>query len=123
MDKIDSKLLSNAQYKKSLSISFFNSLNAAIEIIKCRYSEMPEKDVKEKIAEWRDWFISEHAKYYEENILNIGVYNSKDSIEKLNATTSLEELTNVWMSFSEDERRDGDIIKLKNELKLKYEKT
>jgi len=27
------------------------------------------------------------------------------------------------MSFSEDERRDGDIIKLKNELKLKYEKT
>jgi len=38
-------------------------------------------------------------------------------------TKTLEELGSLWITLSEDERRDETIVKVKNELKKKYEET
>ena len=115
----DNIVLSNAQYKKSLSIAFFNATNAAIELIKG--NEMPPDEKKKLIVEWRDWFLAEHKNYYATVIATVGVnYRAEESIAKLKTTKSLEDLQTVWVLLSEDERRDGEILKVAKELKAKY---
>ena len=119
----DERILKDAQFRKGLSIAYFNSLNAAISLISTDKEYYDEKELKEKITQYRDWFLDEHKRYYSEVIAQIGVnYIAKDTIEKLNGTTNLEELKSVWLSLSEDERRDGSILEVKSELKIKYEK-
>ena len=113
---INEKLLKDAQFRKGLSIAFFNATNSAIEMIKA------QGDVtKEAFIEWRDWFLSEHAKYYAETIAKIGLpYNPQQAIEKLRATNNAEEFKKVWLELSEDERRNEVIIKVIKELQDKY---
>ena len=116
------KLIKDAQYRKGLSIAFFNATNAAIELVKNRnYPKL--EDYQGDITAIRDWFLEEHARYYAEVIARVGVlYDVRESIKKLEATQNMEELQNAWIAFSEDERKDAAIIKIKNELKQKHEK-
>lgn len=116
----EEQLIRDAQFRKGLSIAFFNATNSAISLA-VEYKPNQE-DVKEFIVKYRDWLLEEYKKYYSEIIASIGKkYDSKETIEKLKATKSLEELKSVWISLSEDERRDGEIIKETNKLKKQYE--
>jgi hypothetical protein len=120
---MDEKLIKDAQYRKGLSIAYFNSLNASIELAKVMWPDMPGVDAKKFIAEWRDWFLEEHKTYYATVIANVGAnYKAKDSIAKLKATKSLEDLQAAWRALSADERHDGEIIKVAKDLRKSYEK-
>ena len=115
-ENINGKLLKDAQYRKGLSIAFFNASNCATELVKAE-----GEITKEKFVEWRDWLLTEHARYYAETIAKVGVaYNREATILKLNAVNSYEELREVWTKLSEDERRDVEIVKVKQQLKEKY---
>lgn len=124
------KIIRDAQYRKGLSIAYFNSLNAAIELVKVELGEMgsgvrdlEEGYIRNAISLWRDWFLEEHKEYYATVIASLGVnYDRKESIKQIKAAKNLEGLKNVWLLFSEDERQDDEIIKVKNETKKKYEK-
>jgi hypothetical protein len=124
MDKIDDKILSNAQYRKSLSIAFFNATNAAIELISSgKVNPSEGEGVKELLTYWRNWFLEEHKNYYATVIANIGVnYRADESIAKLKVAKNLEELKNIWISLSADERIDGEILKEVKKLKKSYGK-
>jgi len=119
----EEQLIKDAQYRKGLSIAFFNATNNATQIMKLKdTSNLTEEQIQKQIQFWRDWLLEEHKKYYSEVIANIGKkYDSKETIEKLKAAKSLEELKSVWISLSEDERRDGEIIEATNKLKKQYE--
>lgn len=123
----DEKIIKDAQYRKGLSIAFFNATNNATEIVKMIYQEHPQsanEQIIKDISFWRDWLLEEHKTYYATVIANIGAnYKAEDSIAKLKKTKTLEELRTAWLQLSEDERRDGDIKKVANELKKKYEET
>ena len=116
----DDKIIQNAQYRKSLSIAFFNATNAAIEM--CRGLNIYEEKTKEKIIEVRNWFLEEHKNYYASVIANVGQnYKTEESIAKLKTAKTLEDLQMVWRLLSEDERRDGEIQKVAQELKKKLQ--
>ena len=116
------QLIKDAQYRKGLGIAFFNATNAAIEIV--RTQRLSKQETKKFIVEFRDWLLDEHSDYYAEVIAKIGVpYNAKVAIKKLKAAKDFEALKTVWIVLSEDERRDKDIVKVKNQVKAKYEKT
>jgi len=122
MSNVDDKILKDAQYRKGLSIAFFNATNAAVEFAKIN-GLAGVLDPRKFIADWRDWFLEEHKNYYATVIANVGQnYKAVDTIAKLNKTTNIEELKVIWLSLSEDERRDGEILKVKATLKKKYEK-
>ncbi len=119
----EEQLIKDAQYRKGLSIAFFNATNNATQIMELKdTSNLTEEQIQKQIQFWRDWLLEEHKKYYSEVIANIGKkYDAKETIEKLKAAKSLEELKSVWISLSEDERRDGEIIEATNKLKKQYE--
>lgn len=120
MDKNNDKLMRDAQFRKGLSIAFFNATNAAIEFAKIN-GMSGVMDPKKFITEWRDFFIEEHKNYYALNIASIGVtYNVADSIAKLNETKTLEDLQNVWRNLSADERKDEEISKVAKQLRGTY---
>lgn len=139
----------DAQYRKGLSIAFFNATNAAVEMVKLEKSLNPiispikivknpkaktktkgkkeaeymitPQSTEDRIIHWRDWLLSEHKTYYETVIANVGVnYRSEDSIAKLKEAKNLEELNKAWRNLSQDERHDGDIIKVAQELRNTY---
>lgn len=129
------KLLKDAQYRKGLSIAFFNATNAAIEMVKVEGSKKVisikkkgkvvkwEVPIEERIEYWRKYFIQKHQEYYTEVIANVGVnYKAEDAIKKLKEVTDWEGFKKVWRTFSEDERRDPEIRKVAVEVKNKYEK-
>ena len=119
MDK--ETLIKDAQYRKGLGIAFFNATNAAIEIVSTQ--RLSKEETRKFIVEFRDWLLDEHSTYYAEVIAKIGVpYDAKVAIKKLKATKDFEALRTVWIVLSEDERRDKDIVKVKNQVKAKYEK-
>lgn len=116
------KIIKDAQYRKGLSIAFFNATNAAVEFAKIN-GLAGVIDPKKFIAEWRDWFLEEHKTYYATVIANVGVaYKAEDSIAKLKATKTLEELQTTWRLFSADERKDAEIIKVAQALRKEYPK-
>lgn len=120
--EINNEILKDAQYRKGLSIAFFNATNNAIEMVKSFGTMESGERLREQIIIWRDWMLEEHKNYYSTVIANVGAnYKLEDTLAKLNATTTKGELLKVWLSISEDERRDGDVQKLKDELKKKYE--
>lgn len=120
---IDDKILRNAQYRKGLSIAFFNSTNAAMNILGQFKEDDNVEDWKESIQYWRNWFLEEHKEYYVNVIANVGkAYDAPETIKKIKKTKTLEDLHLLWIALSEDERRDGEIIKVKDEMKQKYEK-
>jgi len=115
-NQLDDKIIQNAQYRKSLSIAFFNATNAAIEM--CKGLNIHEEATKKKIIELRDWFLEEHKNYYATVIVNVGVnYKTEESIKKLKDAKTLEDLQTAWRLLSEDERHDGEIRKVAQELK------
>ena len=114
---LNEKLLKDAQYRKGLSIAFFNATNCATEMVKAE-----GKITKKRFIKWRDWFLAEHTKYYAETIAKVGVaYDPQDAIQKLKKTSNLDELKGAWIGLSEDERRDAEVIGVKKQLKEKYE--
>lgn len=116
----NNKVLKDAQYRKGLSIAFFNATNSAISLIAPREIADREEALKE-VVRVRDFFLAEYQNYYTQVISSVGVnYKSEDSIAKLEATKTKEELNKVWRELSEDERRDGDIIKVAQKLNAKY---
>ena len=117
--KKQDSLLKDAQFRKSLSIAFFNATNASIELVK--NISLSEKETQEKISFWRNWFLEEHKNYYATVIANVGVnYKVEDSIAKLKEAKTIEDLNTAWRLLSADERRDGEIIKVAQQLKKKY---
>ena len=124
MNNINDKILSNAQFKKSLSIAFFNATNSAMSLIGDKFNPLSdEKLIKEFIVKYRDWLLEEHKNYYATVIANVGAnYKVEESIIKLKSTTSFNELEAVWRLLSEDERRDEEIIKVAKLQKDKYPK-
>ena len=117
------KLIKDAQYRKGLSIAFFNATNAAVEFAKIN-GLVGCADPKKFIAEWRDWFLEEHKTYYAQVIANVGVnFKPEDTIKKIEKTKTLEELKSVWFSLSADERKDKEVLKVVSQLKKKYEKS
>jgi hypothetical protein len=126
------KVMKNAQYRKSAGIAFFNATNSAIEMVKAEGKQykvvkkggknfkklIPTED---RIEYWKQHFLTKYTKYYGEVIANIGMnYIAKDTIEMLNKCKTKEEFIKSWLSLSEDERRDGDIIKTKDLIKAKF---
>lgn len=124
------KLIRDAQYRKGLSIAYFNSLNAAVELTKAIIAKGNTEDINKNprivldmLYKFRDEFIAEHDDYYARVIANVGVsYSVANAVEKLEAVKSLDELRNVWVGFSEDERRDPKIRETAGEVKKRYEK-
>lgn len=67
--------LRGAEYRKTWSIAFFSSTNAAIELLKITKLDInggKKGEVKTFLKEWRDWLLEEHGKYYAENIAVVG---------------------------------------------------
>jgi len=123
MENNHDNVLKDAQYRKGLSIAYFNSLNASIELAKVMFPDMEGVDTKAFISEWRDYFLEEHKNYYANVIAKVGTnYKPEVAKTKLINAKSIDELKVVWQSLSEDERRDKDIIILTQSLKKKYEK-
>jgi len=115
----DEKIIKDAQYRKGLSIAFFNATNSAISL--CAGMNVYEGDTLKKVFQIRDIMLEEHKNYYATVIANVGVnYKAEDSIAKLKATKSLEDLQTAWRLLSEDERRDGEIIKVAQVMRVKY---
>lgn len=122
--EINADILKDAQYRKGLSIAFFNATNASIALIASEPQlRVDEEAMIKNVLRIRDLFLEEHKNYYATVIANVGAnYKSEDTIAKLNATKNYEELKSVYLSLSEDERRDGDVIKVAQSLKEKYAK-
>lgn len=116
------KVIKDAQYRKGLSIAFFNATNAAIQLYTTIHNDgCTQYETRQFIKETRDWFLEEYKNYYANVIAQVGTsYNAKESIEKLQATNTKDELNSVWISLSADERKDGDIRKVASELNQKY---
>src|SRR3990167_4304445 len=115
---MDENILKDAQYRKGLSIAFFNATNAAIEM--CKGLNIFEKATKKKITDVRDWLLEEHRNYYAAIIAKVGNnYDVNEAVKKLKAVKSKEELHTVWLMFSEDERQDAEISKVAQEMKSK----
>lgn len=136
MSTPDNQVLKDAQYRKTLSIAFFNSVNSAIEMVKFEAGQIVEKKVPAKGAKkvqkksvfslegrlehWRDYFLNQHQVYYSNQIANIGAnYKAETTIEFLKEAKTYAELKTKWISISEDERRDGEVIKVVKEIKKK----
>lgn len=119
---MDEKLIKDAQYRKGLSIAFFNATNSAVSLV-ALLGLSDEKEITKKVVEIRDFFLEQHKTYYATVIANVGSnYKAEDSIKKLKATKTIEELNTIWRGLSADERRDGEIKKVAQELKKTYEK-
>lgn len=134
----EDKVIKDAQYRKGLSIAFFNATNVAIEMLKLlpatAFKKVVEKGKgkkktkttiaitrEEKLVEIRNWLLDEHKKYYAEVIAKVGTnYSVEKSLARLAKVKNQAELNSVWLSFSEDERHDGDIRKLAQSLQEKF---
>lgn len=112
----------DAQYRKGLSIAFFNSTNNAIEILKLFPHLAAEKGYRTALAEIRSWLLDEHRDYYATVIAQVGThYNAVETIALVQTAENTEMLRNIWLTLTEDERHDPVIIKVKDEVKAKLE--
>lgn len=113
-------ILKNAQYRKSLSIAYFNSLNSAIAL--CAGMNVHEEATFKRIEEIQALFLENYKKYHTVVIANIGAnYQASESIAKLRKAKNIEELKSIWIGLSEDERRNEIIISETKKLKKSYE--
>lgn len=123
---MDEKVIKDLQYRKGLSIAYFNSLNSAISLVTIDPVSRGggQKAILETIAFYQEHFLKNYNTYYSTVISNVGSnYDKKKSLEKLSKVVSREGLKKVWIMLSQDEREDPDIKKVVIELKEKYEKT
>lgn len=127
----DEKLMKNAQFRKAAPMAFLNARNSAIELLKLEGTPKVVKGKKakkeltllERTKKYTEDFMKEYREFYSNEVASIGGnYKAADSIAKLKKAKNLEELAFTWRSLSADERHDGEIIKVKEDLKKKYEK-
>lgn len=117
MDAHD-KIIKDAQYRKGLSIAFFNATNAAVEMAKRVPVGTPDEYVVDLIRKYRDTLLQEHAEYYARVIAQVGAtYDTQGAIERIENCNTLEELKKVWILLSADEREDAIIIGAKDNRK------
>lgn len=114
---MEEKLLRDAQYRKGASIAYFNSLNSAITLVT---AYLPKTASMEKrmamIDEIKEKFLDKYKDYYATTVAQIGApYSATDTIIKVRATKTQEELRKLYREMSEDERKDGDIRKVVDE--------
>lgn len=119
--------IKDAQYRKSLSISFFNATNNAAEIVKIMQTMTGEKmtylEMQQQIIFWRDWLLEQHRDYYATTIASVGgVYKVEDTVKRLKGAQSMEELKQKWLNLSQDERRDPEIIDTIKKMKVELAK-
>ena len=55
------------QFKRDKSIAYFNSLNAAVQMVK-DLSITLKKSEEKSIIKWRNWFIEQWKEWYFENM-------------------------------------------------------
>lgn len=118
----DDKIIKDAQYRKGLSIAFFNATNAAISLVSSHHfdKQTDSKGLVLRVCEIRDYFLNEHKEYYANVIAQVGSnYDAKLVIEKLKTCKTLEDLTVYWVSITADERKDGEIRKVAADMKIK----
>lgn len=116
------RIIKDAQYRKGLSIAFFNANNLAVTLVSTDKEYYTEEELKTKIVDWRNFFLKEHETYYANVVSPIGcLFDKKETIKLIESATGMEDLKDIWLSISQDERSDDDIIKIKNEIKKKYE--
>lgn len=124
----DEKIIKDAQYRKGLSIAFFNATNSAISLVTTeleKQGEISEESILTRVNFYRDYFLEQHKEYYASVIANVGTknYKAEDAIKRLETTKNLVELKSVYLSLSADERRDEGILKVTNDLKKSYATT
>jgi len=76
MDNNFDKAMRDAQFRKGISIAYFNAINSAISLITAPSAITGTKTNEETqylIEKWRDYFLDEYAKFHAENIATIGV--------------------------------------------------
>lgn len=102
------------QDRKGVSIAYFNSINSAIALVSPIIDKETDLNVVlEKVFEIRDKMLDEYAKYHKNVIQSIGAnYKAEDTIKKVEAVKTKQELSDLWKMLSEDERRDGEIRKV-----------
>ena len=121
---MDDKILKDAQYRKGLSIAYFNALNNAIAFVVANKQPGETSDqLLQMVENVRDTFLDQHKEYYARVIAKVGTnYNVAESIKKLEGTKNTTELKTAWLLLSEDERQDEEIRKVVSALKAKHEK-
>ena len=122
----DAKTIKDAQWRKGLGIAWFNATNSAITLVSTnpKMKSWTIDEQLENVNVVRDYFLKEYNTYYSEVLANIGAnYNASETIARMNNSKDMKELKSIWISLSEDERRDVEILKVKAALKLKYEKS
>lgn len=120
---MDDKILKDAQYRKGLSIAYFNALNNAIALaVGSRKEGETDEQLLKRVEDIRDSFLEQHKEYYARVIAKVGTnYNPAETIKKLKTAKNLGELRGLWQSLSEDERQDAEIKRVTGELKAKHE--
>ena len=109
------EIIKNAQYRKNLSISFFNATNNATQIVELLYKEHPQDNtevIKKDILEWRDWLLEEHKNYYAKNIANIGGNFNKDETIKKLKTAKKDRMQRKLSSNEKEEQKKSLISKI-----------
>lgn len=100
------------QDRKGVSIAFFNATNSAIAMVANMKFENSAEALK-TVFLLRDTFIEEYKTYYKTVIQSVGAnYKAEDTIKKVEACTTKQELSNLWLILSADEKKDGEIRKV-----------
>ena len=121
------KVMKDAQYRKGLSIAFFNATNAAIALVssdeRFRGGDITKPvldQTVDTVRKLRDMLLEDHKIYYATVISKVGAnYKPEETIKKLNTAKDKAELKKVWISLSEDDRRDPEIKKAVKVIKEK----
>lgn len=117
--------IKDAQYRKGLSIAYFNAVNSATDVVvaKIRAGEKLDRDsILETLRDVRDTLLADHAKHYLANIATVGVpYKAEDAITRISNAENEKELKKIWFSLTQDERKDPAILEAKEACKKKHE--
>jgi hypothetical protein len=129
----ENKTLRDAQFRKGVSISFFNASNTAIEAVKLTSGKTikpkgkkasksdPRVKVLDDIRFYRDGLLKDYIKYYTDVISSVGEnFNPADSVKKLEKCQTKADLKTVWLSFSAEERKHPDVKKVAKMLQTKF---
>lgn len=116
--------IKDAQYRKGLSIAFFNATNNAVSLLQAMgvfHPGIKPDVIKSLITEWRDWMMTEHAEYHARVIANVGAhFDTKTTLARLQDAKNKGELKIIWISLSEDERQNEEIKKLAYSLREQF---
>lgn len=116
------ELYKNREWARNKSIAYFNSLNAAINLVTARGTNFQtDEALLEKIDYFKTIFIEKHNEYYLSTIVAPRVaYDKTTAPKKLKLAKTMLALEKVWLGLSADERNDDENIALKNKLKEKF---